>query len=96
MYGDEDAAEIEKSFLNAQYNIYVGENKDSFRGISSHFGKIGSRVKIDLYGDADKINTKNGIVFQLEIDGGTQFSNYTGEKIMKLYQDKGFECQLNS
>ena len=91
-YASNDAANNARSLLHADYNIYMGENAES---LYPTFSVVENKLKISLYTEYRKLNTKNAILFFINADEYQGLGDYSVDDLRNLYENKGFSCEMS-
>ena len=91
-YDSNDTADTAGSLLHADYNIYMGENAES---LYPTFSVVENKLKISLYTEYQKLNAKNAKLFFMNADEYHESSNYSIHDLKKIYESKGFSCEIS-
>lgn len=92
-YASVETADKASNLLHADYNIYMADKAES---LTPNFSVIDNELKINLFADKSQMNAKVGRLFFLSSDEATNFTSYKDEDLMRLYQNKGFSCKLET
>ena len=91
-YASNSVADTAGSSLHADYNIYMGENAES---LYPTFSVVENKLKISLYTEYRKLNTKNAILFFINADEYQGLGDYSVDDLKNLYEGQGFSCEMS-
>lgn len=90
-YVSAEGASKANDLLHADYNIYMADKAES---LTPTFSIIDNKLRINLFADKNQMNSRVGKLFFLSNEEVADFVKYKAEDLMKLYQNKGFSCEL--
>lgn len=91
-YASNDAADKAGSQLHADYNIYMSKDAES---LYPTFSVVENKLKISLYVEYRKLNTKNATLFFMNADEYQDLGDYSIDDLKSLYENKGFSCEIS-
>lgn len=94
-YSSDEAAETANAVLHGNYNKYMASESLNPESLIPTFSNNGNRVKIDLITSADKLTNDNSLFFFLNMDDFQHIKNYDPEKLVSIYNGKGFSCEIH-
>ena len=95
-YDSEKIADSREASFHSKYNKYLSEKNISQSKLLTTFAHVNNEVRIDIYGEIDKITRDIGVFFFAPEDGFKSFTNYDSGEMKKFYEENGFSCIISN
>ena len=95
LFSSDTIAETNHAVFHGQYNKYMASKNINPDSLQPSFSSSGSSVKITLITNASKLSNENIQFFFLNMDDFQRIKSYNPRELAKLYQEKGFSCEIH-
>ena len=87
----DDIAETENAKMHANYNKYMGATVDP-NVLTPTFSRVNNTVTVNLYSKIKDLSSVVGVFFFLNPEDAVNLKNYSYDKLVSLYNLRGFSC----
>lgn len=92
-YENNNAAIDAEAELHARYNNFMGVLQDDF---APRFSRDADELKITMVADTEEIGRDTAKVFFINTEEFDSLKDYDLEKLLEIYQSKGFKCEYGN